>query len=272
MDLRTFIFPNLRGGHSVDRELDAEYLEMHIHTEVEILYVYKGTLSFQAEGTIYSVEPGDLILFRSSEVHSIIEKINTPLYERVTFHIAPALLKETLNGRLLKPFTDRPLGTMNHYRAAELPGELIQACLRQVFSDCEIRSEMQILSYFLPVLQAIYDTYCKKLTDHASEEASSASQIVAYINSHLYELKDITQLEEEFFLCASQINRIFHKFMGTSVWHYIKLKRLYAAREMLQSGIAPTFAAANCGYQDYSAFFRAYKKQFGRTPKDDCVK
>jgi len=272
MDLCIFTFPNLRGGHSADSELDAEYRQMHIHIEIEILYICKGTLLFQAEGATYCVEPGDMLLFRSSEAHRIIEKVSNSVYERVTFHVSPALLKETLNGRLLKPFLDRALGTMNLYRASELPGELIMACLRQLFSDCEIHSEMQILSYLLPILQAVHDTYCKKLVNRSAEISSSASQIVAYINSHLYELRNTSQLEEIFFLCESQINRIFHRFMGTSVWHYIKLKRLYAAREMMQNGTAPTLAAANCGYQDYSAFYRAYKKQFGHTPKEDLIK
>ena len=128
---------------------------------------------------------------------------------------------------------------------------------------------MQVLSYLLPLLQCVYDTYCEKIISLPVEQPPLAAQIIAYINSHLHELEGTHQLEEQFFLSISQINRIFNAFSGTSAWNYVKLKRLYTAREMLQSGVAPTVAAANCGYLDYSSFFRAYKKQFKHSPRVD---
>jgi len=269
LDLNIFVFPRLRGGHSIDREIDSEWLDMHIHPEMEIIYILEGQLSFQVEGSVYHVGPGDLILFRISEAHSILKKADQSTYERVTFHIDPSLLKETLNGRLLKPFLDRPLGVSNHYRAEELPAGLIHACNRQIFGDQLMRNDMHALSYLLPILQSVYDAYCQKQIDPPQEPTPLASRIIAYINSHLQELESPHNLEEEFYLSISQINRIFHSFTGSTVWNYVKLKRLYAARELLESGVAPMTAAANCGYQDYSSFFRAYKKQFGHPPKED---
>lgn len=269
MDYSIFRHPRLRGGHTVDREVPSESMDMHIHPELEIIYVIEGSLSFQSEGSVYHVGPGDLILFRLSEAHSILKKTDPSTYERVTFHIEPNLLKETLNGRLLKPFTDRPLGISNHYSAGELPQELIHACLSQIFGNQPMRNDMQALSYLLPILQCIYDAYCQKQIVLPTEPTPLASRMIAYINAHLYELEGPHELEEQFFMSISQINRIFHAFTGSTVWNYVKLKRLHAAREMLESGVAPMTAAAKCGYQDYSAFFRAYKKQFGHPPKDD---
>lgn len=269
MEISTFSYPRLRGGHSLDNQLHSAHFSMHIHTDLEIIYIFKGNLSFQVEGSVYPMGPGDLIIARMAETHNVINQPNIPAYERAVFHVSPELLKETLNGRLLKPFLDRPLGVMNHYSAQELPGELIRACMQQIFFGNEMRSDMQALSYFLPVLQAVYDAYRRKVDTVPEEPLPVASQMIAYINRHLYELEGTHQLEEQFFLSASQINRIFHHFTGSSLWNYIRLKRLFAAREMLQSGSAPIVAATNCGYQDYSSFFRAYKKHFGHSPKVD---
>jgi len=44
------------------------------------------------------------------------------------------------------------------------------------------------------------------------------------------------------------------------------------ARQLLGRGCAPAEAAAQAGYQDYSTFSRAYKKQFGRSPSADTEK
>lgn len=269
MKERIFKFSKLRGGYNLDDCIPNESLQMHIHTELEIIYICKGSFFFQIEGSVYPVSPGDLVLMRMSEVHNIISQTEVPVYERITFHIDPQILKETLNGRLLKPFIDRPLGVLNHYTAAELPGDLIHSCIKQAFLNRDMRNEMQALSYLLPILQSIYDVYVEKTVALPADSQPLASQIIAYINSHLQELEGTHQLEKKFFLSISQINRIFHSFSGTSAWNYVKLKRLYAAREMLQSGVTPTVAAINCGYQDYSSFFRAYKKQFKHSPRVD---
>ena len=271
MDLSVFSFPRLHGGYSLSQTLPADSINMHIHPLLEIIYVYQGNLSFQVEGSVYLLGPGDLLLLRVSEAHSILANVKPFTYERVTFHIDPTLLKETLNGRLLDPFLGRPLGVSNHYSSAELPGELIRACMKQIFEGREMRNEMHVLSYLMPVLQSVYDAYCQRLIVPPSEPTPLAARIIAYINSHLYDLEGPHQLEAQFFLSASQINRIFHAFAGSTAWNYVKLKRLFAAREMLENGVTPMAAAANCGYQDYSSFFRAYKKQFGHPPKADHV-
>ena len=43
-----------------------------------------------------------------------------------------------------------------------------------------------------------------------------------------------------------------------------------AARAMIQRGEAASRACIACGFSDYSAFFRAYRSQFGHAPKEDA--
>ena len=263
----------LSGAHSLDTEAIPAFFNMHIHTCLEIVYVIRGSVTFQVEGSVYVLQPGDLIITRMAESHCLLRGSTFPEYERMMLYLDPELLKETLNGSLLKPFLDRPLGSGNHYTAQELPGEMIRACFQQLFHGPEKVTEMQAFSYFLPILQAIHDVWRKKSHLFEQEEPQPlAAQVVAYINRHLFDLEGLHQLEEAFYISASQINRVFRSFMGSSVWNYIKLKRLFAARELIQNGMLPHKAAATCGYHDYSNFFRAYKKQFGSTPQEDLSK
>ena len=41
------------------------------------------------------------------------------------------------------------------------------------------------------------------------------------------------------------------------------------AKEKIISGQKPTNVFGQCGFNDYSVFFRAYKKRFGLSPKAD---
>ena len=60
--------------------------------------------------------------------------------------------------------------------------------------------------------------------------------------------------------------RRFREETGYSVHSYLANKRLLYARELLQVGTGAMEACFACGYGDYSAFARAFKKQFGMPP------
>lgn len=69
-------------------------------------------------------------------------------------------------------------------------------------------------------------------------------------------------LAERFFISTAQFNRIFKKATGSSPWEYITLKRLTAAKEKIRSGTQVTKACIDCGFGEYSVFYRAYVKYF----------
>ncbi|MBO5783869.1 MAG: helix-turn-helix transcriptional regulator, partial [Clostridia bacterium] len=55
---------------------------------------------------------------------------------------------------------------------------------------------------------------------------------------------------------------------GSTVWEYVTIKRLIRAREIIGAGTSPTEAAGACGFNDYSAFYRASRRQFGHSPRE----
>lgn len=93
--------------------------------------------------------------------------------------------------------------------------------------------------------------------------------IVKYINFHLHEPLTVESIARAFYLSQSQLNRVFHKKVGSSVYQYLQLKRLIEARLMLKAGRTPDDVARACGYSDYSCFYKAYRKNFGTSPYDD---
>ena len=48
---------------------------------------------------------------------------------------------------------------------------------------------------------------------------------------------------------------------------YILQKRLLIAKQLLVGGVAPSEACTYCGFGDYANFYRAFKAEYGQTPR-----
>nr|MBQ4319131.1 AraC family transcriptional regulator [Clostridia bacterium] len=67
----------------------------------------------------------------------------------------------------------------------------------------------------------------------------------------------------------STLFRTFRKELGITLHRYITEKRLSYARKLIMDNENPTNIFLDCGYGDYSSFYRAYSKMFGHPPSDD---
>ena len=79
-------------------------------------------------------------------------------------------------------------------------------------------------------------------------------------------------ISRRFYLSKSQLNRVFSRATGSPVWEYVRIKRLLSARERLLAGESAVNVCTECGFKDYSSFFRAYKARFGQSPSSERQK
>ena len=98
---------------------------------------------------------------------------------------------------------------------------------------------------------------------------SKVVSLLQYLNLHLADPLTIDELAARFYISKYHMMRRFRQETGYSVHGYLTEKRLLLARQLLGQGCTPAEAAAQAGYQDYSTFSRAYKKQFGHGPSAD---
>ena len=101
------------------------------------------------------------------------------------------------------------------------------------------------------------------------EERSSIRAIIEYINKNLFSDMTLDSICSKFFINKSHINRLFKEVTGSTVWEYVILKRLVAAKQLIKDGVKASAAAEMTGFRDYSNFYRAYKAHFGISPKSD---
>ena len=256
--------------HSIDREPYSDDFAMHAHEWLEILYIISGSGTYLVEGNQYPISAGDIFILRPAEMHKLQIDANIP-YERMVIHFSTTLLdKIDPNHDLLRAFWDRPLGTGNRFAA----GDNSTTLLASAFSgfDFEHIPNIKInlvgrLMLFLSILDGIYGEGHQHLPAEGFQ-----SQLLEYVNEHLFEDISIQSVADAFYRSRSQISRVFRQATGTSLWDYVTIKRLMAARAMIQRGEPAITACTACGFSEYSSFYRAYKSHFGHSPKEDAGK
>ena len=62
-------------------------------------------------------------------------------------------------------------------------------------------------------------------------------------------------------------SRQFTEFMGISIYSYIVKKKLYLSKQELIGNSMIKDAYLMYGFGDYSSYFRAFKKEFGMSPR-----
>ena len=68
------------------------------------------------------------------------------------------------------------------------------------------------------------------------------------------------------YVSPSTLSHKFSKELNISVYRYITEKRLSVVRQYIEKGERAYVAAEKSGFSDYSAFFRLYKKRYGKNP------
>lgn len=254
--------PGLLLSLTSDTKPDRARFVMHTHQTLEIYCFCKGRGIFHIEGSEYPLEPGDVLIMYPSESHYIDIDCTLP-YERMVLNIAPDYLTALdPNGFLLRPFRERPGGKLNLYKSSEFPGG--SHALWNTMMAPEGDRHVNLLSGLLPLLNQICLLWQQRREDPQPDTPSH--RIIDYVNRHLSEPLSLDELCNVFYLSKSQLCRLFKKATGSTLWHYITIKRLAKAQELIAAGAHPTHIYTQCGFNDYSTFYRAYVKAYGVAP------
>lgn len=89
---------------------------------------------------------------------------------------------------------------------------------------------------------------------------------VSYIGSHLGSRITAKDVAGYCNVAASTLTHIFRREMNISLHQYIVKKRLILAYRRIHAGEPATLVAGECGFGDYSGFYKQYKKMFGTAP------
>lgn len=274
MELVRYEYRGCSAHHSVDLHPVESDFPLHVHSYCEVFYFIKGKGYYTVEGRDYPLSPHAVLLMRDGEIHKLHIDESTP-YERMAIHfpLDDILERSAPFAGLRQLFLDRTPGCDNLF-TADNPDSVafLDSCFARICREGQSSEEFALsLTAHLPaLLSELYRMGKPTALPSApkrKEERDVLPEIIDYINRHLTEIEGLSELEHRFFFSKSTLNRLFSESTGSTVWEYVVLKRLHAARRMLLDGKSAALAAAASGFGDYSAFYRQYRRVFGESPR-----
>ena len=252
-----------------------EGVPVHQHDFYEVYFFIGGNVEYNVEGNSYSLKSGDILLINPLELHQPRIAPDQNDYERIVLWINKNYLADlcTNDVSLTRCFDNSNPSHSNLLRLSLKDQEQIYSRLSELLTESSEKnygSELacqSILTRFLVEINRL--TFRREASSAAQTNTSPLiSSVLDYINIHYCEKLTLEKIAEEFFVSKYYLSHAFNVAVGTSPHRYITLKRLIHAKQMMSSGIKPTTAAANCGFNDYAGFYRAFTAEYGITPAE----
>ncbi|MBQ9977779.1 MAG: helix-turn-helix transcriptional regulator [Clostridia bacterium] len=235
--------------------------EREIHSYHEILYYIGGEAELLTEKTQIKLTPNSLLLIPKEKYH-FIRLDQSGFFTRIKIGVPHELIKEIgfnsmfLEISICENINETVLYLLNR--------------LHQILTQTQTeKTPFYAYNVFMMLLSEIDITGVFKEGQIESAEESFLPEIISYISQNLSYDLSIETLAKKLNLSASTLTHSFKKELGISLHEYITQRRLMLAKKLISKNQKPSKIYFDCGFKDYSSFYKAYVKHFGYPPSKE---
>lgn len=249
-------------------------VKSHAHNYYEFYFFLEGDVNLHIAGDIYPLKSGDVVLIPPHVQHHAEVLGNDTPYRRFVFWISreycSRLMAESADYGYLMQHVTVTGNYIYHYDKISfnsLQAKIIRL-LEEIHSARFAKSAQISLCVNDLVLHLNRSIYEMSHPSAPRKKQNLYQDIISYIEAHLEEDLTLDKLAEEFYVSKYHIAHVFKENLGLSVHQYITKKRLALCLDIMKSNTEISSAYLMCGFQDYSVFYRAFKKEYGVSPKE----
>lgn len=247
----------------------------HWHAQVEINYVFSGSVDYQMQGHAVHLAEGDLCLFWGGLPHQVVDTSENPLFIAIHLPLVhffrlrlPADIQQRLmRGATLLPAEPDPgdhksFARWSHYLRSADPARVGHA-----IDELLLRIERIQFDDYRLLDAATTDTAPPEAPDRASFH--NIGEICSYIADNFRHDIDSNAIASSVDIHPKYAMSVFKKSTGMTLNEYVSLLRLsYAQALLLRDEANVLQVAMDSGFGSLSAFNTSFRKLAGMSPSD----
>ncbi len=259
----------------VDTHRDVSYssgsIQLHSHSFYEILYCRTTCgVEYLVGKERYRLQRGDIIIVAPGVSHRPLlpEQLTVP-YKRYVLWINAQFLWNLYD--LFPVLQDHDRTRSSLVRTAgtrwEFLGDLFRSGVLEAEShgqDWEPAVVANTVSLLIQLRRAITQDSATVLS---AERPELLDRAMAYIEENLSAKLTLSDVARQLYVSESTISQTFRNKMGVSFHQCLTQRRLIEAKRQIQEGIPLENVSQAVGFPDYSTFYRAFKKEYGISPR-----
>ena len=254
-----------------DVSLNNAHLQFHSHTFYEIISCRNTCGAEYLVGTErYKLQKGDIICIPPGVSHRPLlpDQMSEPYIRDVLwiseefFSTMELTTPNLISYRFKQPFLFRTAGT-----PWEFICDLFRSGVREYESEYFGWNTLVTANTANILVQLVRAGLDQKTKPLPAEEPELLDQVLAYIELHMAEKITLADTARHFFISESTITQTFRKKMGVSFYRCVTQNRLIASKALIEKGVALESVAEQVGFSDYSSFYRAFKQEYGISPR-----
>ena len=250
------------------------HVSPHLHDHYELYFFIEGDVDYRVGEAIYHLEYGDYLLIPPNiPHHPVFNSYDTP-YRRFVLWMSSKYYHQLLE---LAPdfsysFDYVTQHLVYHFRTDYIVHQSIQGKLLELIEDLNGTAPFKQTNSNLLLASLLMEL--NRITYNKLHQVAPCYQnvlylnICDYINNHLGEDLSLETLSKFFYVSKYHISHIFKENMGISLHQYILKKRIHASKHSVLSNQPLSKIYTEYGFKDYTSFYRAFKKEYGLSPKE----
>ncbi len=243
---------------------------LHSHENYEIIRILSGKASYQVKGLYFSAAEGDIIVIDRNIFHHIMPENE---YRRTVI---------SLEHKLLNLFNFK----IDLFRCFRLAAEndsyvISDSVLKQLGLDQKFDTltglaqdgnaadnQDIVLIHIVDILMDIRRAFSNESFRAEYQRDEIIAKIIKYVDENLKSDLSLDKIGSHLFLSKFYLCHYFKNKTNTSLFSYIQNKRIATAKILLENGMSAQDASYESGFNNYSNFYKAFKKITGYYPTE----